>query len=37
MLLILNDKDSLDITQDIMALELTDDDTNGDYEPGGDE
>ena len=37
MLLIPNDKSSLDITQDIMALELTDDDTNSDYEPGGDE
>ena len=30
-LLIPNDKDSLDITQDITALEITDDDTNSDY------
>ena len=37
MLLIPNGKDSLDITQDIMALELTDDDTNSDYESGGNE
>ena len=37
MLLIPNGKDSLDITQDIMALELTDDDTNNAYEPGRDE
>lgn len=37
MLLIHNSKDSLDITQDIMALELSDDDANSDYEPGGDE
>ena len=37
MLLIPNGKYSLDITQDIMALELTDDDTNNAYEPGGDE
>ena len=36
-LLILNGKGSLDITQDIMALKLTDDDTNNAYEPGGDE
>ncbi|CAF5175259.1 unnamed protein product [Rotaria magnacalcarata] len=37
MLLIPNNKDSLDITQDIMALALSDNDTNSDYEPGGDE
>ena len=37
MLLIPNDKDSLDITQDIIALKLTDDDTNSDYEPRGHE
>ncbi|CAF1617346.1 unnamed protein product [Rotaria magnacalcarata] len=37
MLLIPNNKDSLDITQDIMTLELSDNDTNSDYEPGGEE
>ena len=37
MLLIPNGKGSLDITQDIMALKLTNDDTNSDYEPGGSE
>ena len=37
MSLIRNNIDSLDITQDIMALELSDNDSNSDYEPGGDE
>ncbi|CAF4139689.1 unnamed protein product [Rotaria sordida] len=37
MLFMLNDKDSVDITQDLIGLELTDDDTNTDYEPGGDD
>ena len=37
MLLIPSYKDSLNITEDIMALELTDDDTNSDYQPRGDE
>ena len=37
MLLIPNGKDSLAITQDIMTLELTDDDTNNAYEPREDE
>ncbi|CAF1138715.1 unnamed protein product [Rotaria sordida] len=36
MLFMLNDKDSIDITQDLIGLDLTDDDTNTDYEPGGD-
>ncbi|CAF3993398.1 unnamed protein product [Rotaria sordida] len=37
MLFMLNDKDSVDITQDLIGLELTDDDTDTDYEPGGDD
>ncbi|CAF4343331.1 unnamed protein product, partial [Rotaria sordida] len=37
MLFMLNDKDSVDITQDLIGLELTDDDTNTDYEPAGDD
>ncbi|CAF3403108.1 unnamed protein product, partial [Rotaria socialis] len=37
MLLIPNNKDSLDITQDIMTLALSDNDTNSDCEPGDDE
>ena len=36
MLVTPNGKDSLDITQDIMVLELTDDDINNAYEPEGD-
>ncbi|CAF4662873.1 unnamed protein product [Rotaria sp. Silwood2] len=37
MLFVLNDKDSVGITQDLIGLELTNDDTNTDYEPGGDD
>ncbi|CAF4821270.1 unnamed protein product [Rotaria sp. Silwood1] len=37
MLFMLNDKNSVDITQDLIGLELTDDDTNTDYEPGEDD
>lgn len=37
MLFIPNDKDSVDITRDLIELEFTDDDTNADYEPGGDD
>ncbi|CAF3866886.1 unnamed protein product [Rotaria sordida] len=37
MLFMLNDKDSIDITQDLIGLDLTDDDTNTDYELGGDD
>ena len=32
-----NNKDSLDITQDMMGLELTESDISSDYEPGGDD
>ena len=37
MLLTPNDKDSIDITQDLIDLDLSDDDTIADYEPGGDD
>ncbi len=32
-----NDKNSLDITQDLIALELSEDNEDSDYEPGGDD
>ena len=37
MLLTPSVKDSLDLTQDLIDLDLSDDDTNADYEPGGDD
>ena len=37
MLLTPNDKDSVDMTQDLIDLDLSDDDTIADYEPGGDD
>lgn len=32
-----NDKNSTDLTQNLEAIELSDDNMNSDYEPGGDE
>ncbi|CAF4381141.1 unnamed protein product [Rotaria sordida] len=32
-----NDKNFTDLTQDLIALELSEEDTNMDYEPGGDD
>ena len=37
MAFIRNDKNSTDLTQDLEAIQLSDDNMNSDYEPGGDE